>query len=71
VRVWRPGRHLRLTRRAAGRAQASTVQLRPLPTATGTTVAWHEEHLPDAAARETRRAVYEATLAALQALGRP
>jgi len=37
------------------RTPQSLVQLRLQSAATGTTVAWHEEHLPDASARVRRK----------------
>jgi uncharacterized protein YndB with AHSA1/START domain len=65
VRVMEPGSHLRLTWQPGGWARSSTIQVRVLPAARGATVAFHQEHLPDAQAREARRAHFAAALDAL------
>jgi uncharacterized protein YndB with AHSA1/START domain len=68
VRVVRPGSHLRLTRRPAGRERASTLQVRVVPSGGRTAVSFHEERLPSADEREERRRHFEAALDALQRL---
>jgi uncharacterized protein YndB with AHSA1/START domain len=60
------GRHLRVTWQPPGWARASTIQVRVLPAGARTTLSFHEEHLPGAAAREERRRHFEAALDALQ-----
>jgi hypothetical protein len=55
VRSETPGRVLRAIYQPAGWAAPSTLQLRVMPAATGTTLAVHHEHLPDAEAREAMR----------------
>jgi uncharacterized protein YndB with AHSA1/START domain len=66
VRVARPGSHLRVTRRRAGWARGSTIQVRVMPAGKKTTLSFHEEHLPGAAEREERRRHYESVLDTLQ-----
>ncbi|HYF63077.1 MAG TPA: SRPBCC domain-containing protein [Herpetosiphonaceae bacterium] len=51
VRVVSPGSHVRLTWHPDGWAAASTIQVRVLPAAGGTTVSFHQENLPGAAER--------------------
>jgi uncharacterized protein YndB with AHSA1/START domain len=68
VRVVKPGSHVRLTWRPAGWERASLIQVRVLPAAGGATVSFHQEHLPDAAARERRREHFAAALDALERL---
>lgn len=62
VRVVKPDSHVRITRRAPGWERPSTIQVRVLPAAAGTTLSFHEEHLPSGEAREERRGHYEAVL---------
>ncbi|HEX6040955.1 SRPBCC domain-containing protein [Longimicrobium sp.] len=62
VRVIKPDSHVRVTRHAPGRERASTIQVRVIPAAAGTTLSFHEEHLPGADAREERRRHYDAVL---------
>lgn len=69
VRVFKPGSHIRLTWQPEGWTRASTIQVRVIPTSGDRTViAFHQEHLPDSAAREDRRAHFRAALDALAAL---
>ncbi|HEX8430286.1 MAG TPA: SRPBCC domain-containing protein [Longimicrobium sp.] len=65
VRVMKPRSHLRLTWQPGGWKRASTIQVRVLPAAGGATIAFHQEHLPDAEARERRHAHFAAALDAL------
>lgn len=62
VRVVNPGSHVRITRRQPGWERASTIQVRLMPAARGTTLSFHEEHLPGPAEREERRRHYDAVL---------
>ena len=55
-------RSLTVERLVRVRTPESLVQLRLLPAATGTTVAFHEEHLPDAHARSLRKAYWSELL---------
>ncbi|MDQ2807503.1 MAG: SRPBCC domain-containing protein [Chloroflexota bacterium] len=68
VRVYQPGSHLRLTWQPPGWVRPSTVQVRVLPSGERTTIAFHQEHLPDAAARAARSAYYSAALDGLERL---
>jgi uncharacterized protein YndB with AHSA1/START domain len=64
VRVFEPNSHVRLTYHPAGRERASTIQVRVMD-AKGdarTTIAFHEEHLPDEQAREQRKAHFTMVL---------
>ena len=62
IRSETPGRVLRAVYQPADWPSPSTLQLRVLPAATGTTLAVHHEHLPDAEARETMRRHWTAAL---------
>jgi len=68
VRVVQPESHVRLTWRPRGWPRDSTIQVRVLAAASGTTIAFHQEHLPSAAARQERRAHFAAALDALATL---
>lgn len=68
MRVVKPGAQLRLTYRPEGWDSPSTIQVRILPAATGTTVSFHEERLPAAAERERRKAHFAAALDMLASL---
>jgi uncharacterized protein YndB with AHSA1/START domain len=68
VRVMRPNDHLRITWQPAGWARASTIQVRVIPRGAGTTIAFHQEQLPDSEERERRRAHFEAVLMELSQL---
>ncbi|HEU4882884.1 MAG TPA: SRPBCC domain-containing protein [Longimicrobium sp.] len=68
VRVFKPGSHLRITLHPEGWPRASTLQVRVTPSGEQKTViSFHQEHLPGAAERDTRRRFFEAALDALQA----
>lgn len=58
-------RHLRLTWEAPGWSGESTVQVRVLPAKRGTTIAFHQERLADAAERERALARWSDVLDAL------
>ena len=68
VRVFDPHRHLRITWQPKGWARPSTIQIRVIPNGLKTTIAFHQEHLPNAAAREERRGHFEAALEAIERL---
>lgn len=63
--VFNPEGHLRLRRLPPGGPRPATVQVRTIDKGDRCVVAFHEEHLPDEAARTRRRTAYHATLAAL------
>ena len=67
VRVDEPGSHIRLTWRPPGWEEASLVQVRVIPAATGTTIAFHQERLADAMARDLMRARWSGVADALRA----
>jgi uncharacterized protein YndB with AHSA1/START domain len=60
------GSHLRLTRQPPGGARGSTIQVRAMPSGSKAVLSFHEEHLPDADAREARRRHFESVLDQLQ-----
>jgi uncharacterized protein YndB with AHSA1/START domain len=64
VRVFEQGSHLRITYHPSGWERASTIQVRVINEKgdARTTVAFHEEHLPDEKARETRKAHFQSVL---------
>ena len=62
VRVLSPKSHLRITWQPPGWHRASTIQLRVIPKADRTVVAFHQEHLPGAKEREERRAHFTLVL---------
>jgi uncharacterized protein YndB with AHSA1/START domain len=68
VRVVAPGSHVRLTWQPDGWAAASTIQVRVLPAAGGTTVSFHQERMPGAAERESMHRRWSAALDRLAAL---
>ncbi|NPV55113.1 MAG: SRPBCC domain-containing protein [Anaerolineae bacterium] len=67
VRVFKPGSHLRLTWQPPGWQRPSTIQVRVLSAKRGSTLAFHQEHLPDANARAERLAHFQAVLDGLAA----
>ncbi|HYH79862.1 MAG TPA: SRPBCC domain-containing protein [Longimicrobium sp.] len=68
VRVVQPESHVRLTWQPKGWPRASTIQVRVIPAAAGTTVSFHQEHMPSAAACQERRAHFAAAHEALERL---
>lgn len=69
IRVFAPGSHLRLTWQPGEWPRPSTIQVRVIDKGDRATIAFHQEHLPDAAAREARREHFKAALDALAAMG--
>lgn len=67
VRVDEPGSHIRLTWRPPGWEEPSVVQVRVMPAATGTTIAFHQERLADAMMRELMRERWTGVIAQLTA----
>lgn len=57
-----PGSHLRLTWQPPAWPRPSIIQVRVIPQAERTVVAFHQEQLPDETAREARRASFAAAL---------
>jgi uncharacterized protein YndB with AHSA1/START domain len=66
VRVVKPDSHLRMTWHPRGWERPTLIQVRVIPAATGTTISFHQEHLPDARAREERREHFTAALDRLE-----
>lgn len=66
--VVKPGSHLRLTWRPVGWPRHAIMQVRVIPQAERSIVAFHQEQLPDADAREQRRAAFTAALEQLYQL---
>lgn len=62
VTVFVPQSHLRLTWQPPGWARPSIIQVRTVPARGGVAIAFHQEHLPDAEAREARRARFSAAI---------
>jgi uncharacterized protein YndB with AHSA1/START domain len=69
VRSVRPGERLRLTWHPPDEDAPSTVQLTVIPKGDRCTVAFHQEKLPDLAAREAMKARWRAVLAELAEAG--
>jgi uncharacterized protein YndB with AHSA1/START domain len=65
VRAVKLREQFRLTWQPAGWSQPSTLQIRLLPAARGTTVSFHQEKLADSSARERMKQRWEAVLAEL------
>jgi uncharacterized protein YndB with AHSA1/START domain len=68
VRVFKPYSHLRVTWRPADWAGDSLMQVRVIPAARGTTISFHQEHLPDTRWREERRRFFVDALGRLERL---
>lgn len=62
IRVLKPLSHLRMTWQPADWKKASTIQLRVIANAKRTTIAFHQENLPDSSAREQRLLFYKDVL---------
>jgi uncharacterized protein YndB with AHSA1/START domain len=63
VRIVAEGERVRITRHPNGWARASTIQIRVTPKGEKSVIAFHEENLPDAEAREARRAHFQEAIA--------
>ncbi len=69
VRVFKERSHLRLTWQPGGWPRPSLIQVRTIAGGDHKTViAFHQEHLPDATAREARRTHFKAALDTLESL---
>lgn len=68
VTVFIPGSHLRLTWRANDYPRPSIIQVRVIPTGENTVIAFHQEHLPDKAARDERGEHFRRALDSLSEL---
>ena len=66
VRVLKPGSHIRLTWHSSDYPRPSTIQVRVIPKGEKTTIAFHQEHLPDSSVREKRLAFFKHALAQLE-----
>lgn len=55
IRVFKPGSHIRLTWQPKGWFKPSTIQVRVIPNGRKTTIAFHQENLPDAGTRGKRK----------------
>jgi uncharacterized protein YndB with AHSA1/START domain len=66
ITVHEPLSHIRLTWQPPGWPRPSIIQVRIMPRADRTAIAFHQEHLPDATAREARKLHYHAALDAFQ-----
>jgi len=62
VRVLSPEHHLRMTWQPSGWSRSSTLQVRVIQAARGTTIAFHQERLPNARSRSQRRVHFEQVL---------
>lgn len=62
VRVYKPWSHIRLTWHPPGWTRPSTVQVRVGAASRGTTISFHQEHLPDSAARTAMKAHWEGVI---------
>jgi uncharacterized protein YndB with AHSA1/START domain len=62
IRVYKPNSHLRLTWNPQDWTKPSTIQLRVIPNKTRTTIAFHQENLPNSEQREKRRAFYKSAI---------
>ncbi len=62
VRVFKPESHVRITWHPADWERASTIQVRVMPSGDRTVIVFHQEHLPDATAREQRRQHFASAL---------
>lgn len=65
ITIFQPGSHLRMRWQPPDYAQPAILQVRLLPAGKNTIVAFHQEKLPDAAARQQRLAFYRTALARL------
>lgn len=68
VRALKEGSHIRLTWQPRGWARPSTLQVRVIPAATGTTLSFHQEQLVGPDEREAMRAHWEGVIGQLATL---
>jgi uncharacterized protein YndB with AHSA1/START domain len=71
VTIFVPNSHLRMTWKPADWPRPSILQLRVIPNGQRTIIAFHQEHLPSARARQTRRTWFKQALARLGQLIQP
>jgi uncharacterized protein YndB with AHSA1/START domain len=62
VRVYKPGSHVRIALQPRHYPRPSTIQLRIIDKEGRTTIAFHQEHLPNSEQRESRRAHFISAL---------
>jgi activator of HSP90 ATPase len=65
ITVFRPGSHLRMQWQPADYSKPAVLQVRVIPADEKTAFSFHQENLPDAAARQQRIAFYQDVLAQL------
>ena len=70
VRVFKPNSHLRITYQPKGWPRASTIQVRVIPNADQTTIAFHQEHLPGPEERTQRSSHFQSVLDRLEKINR-
>jgi uncharacterized protein YndB with AHSA1/START domain len=68
VTTFIPGSHIRLTWQPNGYLRSSILQVRVISSGEKTTIAFHQEQLPDAAAREERDEFFRQALDRLEEL---
>jgi len=68
IRVFAPESHIRLTWQPGDWPRPSTIQVRVIDKGDRSVIAFHHEHLPDADAREARKAHFKNALATLKAM---
>jgi uncharacterized protein YndB with AHSA1/START domain len=68
IRVFQPLSHIRLTWQPPDWERASTIQVRVTARGAGTTIAFHQEHLPHLAACEARRQHFQQALDTLETM---
>jgi len=68
ITIFKPGSHMRLTWFLPGYPRPSIVQVRVIPGGEKTVIVFHQEHLPDAKAREARKVFFDQALADLSNL---
>jgi uncharacterized protein YndB with AHSA1/START domain len=66
VRIFKKGSHARLTWQPGDYPRPSTIQVRIIDKGHKTTIAFHQEHLPDSTIRESRREHFMHALEAIE-----
>lgn len=62
IRVHKHNSHIRLTWKPKNWTKPSTIQVRVIPSEMRTTIAFHQENLPDSEQREKRRAFFKSAI---------